>query len=139
MIMIFPEQRERTLIVVHYAGTKIGDHTPSDHLGVITKNCQCNTPKSKRLTLTQIIEILLDDPKKHSLVFGDMPGSSKIEYGEVVSLTLFVSDYKSVIKSPCLTPATQNSPHRDIADSSAIATSAQTSAYKTALDRPRHQ
>ncbi|WP_375491085.1 hypothetical protein [uncultured Nostoc sp.] len=86
---------ERTLIVVHYAGTKVGNHAPFDHLGVITKNYQRNNPKSSRLTLTQIIEILLDDPKKHSSVFGDVPGSSKIERGEVVSLTLFVKDYKS--------------------------------------------
>ncbi|QKQ75594.1 hypothetical protein [Nostoc sp. TCL240-02] len=118
--MIFSEQRERTLIIVHYTGTKIGDRTPFDHLGVITKNFQCNNPFSSRLTLTQVIEILLDDPKKHDQVFGDMPGSSKIERGEeVVSLTLFVSDYESVIKSSCLTPSKQSLPHKDIGDSSA--------------------
>lgn len=129
---------ERTLIVVHYVGTKVGNHAPFDHLGIITKNYQRNNPKSSRLTLTQIIEILLDDPKKHSSVFGDVPGSSKIERGEVISLTLFVNDYESVIKSPYPTLSVQNSPHTDITDSSATATSAQTSAHKTAPDKQSH-
>ncbi|MEH2393684.1 MAG: hypothetical protein V7K21_19155 [Nostoc sp.] len=101
---------ERSLIVVHYTGTKIGDSagnalggvsprslSPFDHLGVITKNYERDNPKS-RLTLTQIIEILLGDPKQHHQVFRHIPGSSKMERGEVVSLTLFVNDYESVIK-----------------------------------------
>ncbi len=138
MIMVSPKQCERTLIVVHYTDTKIGDCAPFDHLGVITKNYQCNSPKSERLTLTQIIEILLDDPKKHYAVFGDIPGSSKIEHGEVASLTLFVSDYESVVKSPCPTPSVQNLPHKDITDSSATVISAQIFERKTALDTPRH-
>jgi hypothetical protein len=89
---------ERSLVVVHYTGTQVGNHTPCDHLSIITKNYQRNTPKS-RLTLTQIIEILLGEPEKHRLVFGGMPGDAPIERGEVVSLTLFVNNPQSVLPS----------------------------------------
>ena len=87
---------ERCLIVVHYTGTQIGLHTPCDHLGIITKNYHCNTPKS-RLTLTQIVEILLGDSENHKQVFGSLPGDAPIKYSDVVSLTLFASNPESVI------------------------------------------
>jgi hypothetical protein len=97
---------ERSLVVVHYTGTQVGNHTPCDHLGIITKNFQRNNSKSRRFTLTQIIEILLSEPEKHRLVFGGMPGDAPIKRGEVVSLTLFVNNSQSVLPSELQYPQT---------------------------------
>lgn len=86
---------ERCLIVVHYTGTQVGNHVLSDHLSIITKNYQCHNPKS-RLTLTQIIELLLSEQESHDLFWGGLPGDSLVRHGKVVSLTLFVRDPQSV-------------------------------------------
>ncbi|MBN3951940.1 MAG: hypothetical protein HWQ38_37940 [Nostoc sp. NMS7] len=88
---------ERCLIVVHYTGTQVGNHTPCDHLSIITKNHQCNTPKSCP-TLTQIIELLLSgEQESHDLFWGRSPVDPLVKHGKVVSLTLFVNDPQSVV------------------------------------------